>query len=228
MARPTAEERRRDYLEVGAELAAEFDAAKAADGPIDALANIRVADVARRAGVTKGALYHIWDSQEDYRRDLLAHLLEVERQAGFDDIRQVLDTVEPGTDDAEVMDRMAQFSYDRLKDDPACFARFSYIAYAAHPEIRALLSPGNRDFIEYYEGYLRANGRRMRPPYTIDMLRTITEGWLFGCLLRHRTSPELIEGPLVTDGGARSLYTLGLRALMESFTEPDPEADGPA
>lgn len=227
MARPTADERRRDYLEIGAQLAEEFDTAKSADGPIDALANIRVADVARRAGVTKGALYHIWESQEDYRRDLLAHLLEVERQAGFDDIRQVLESIEPGTDDAEVMDRMAQFSFDRLKDDPACFTRFSYVAYAGHPEIRELLSPGNRDFVEYYEAYLRQNRRRMRAPYTIDMLRTITEGWLFGCLIRHRTSPDLIEGPVDTDGGARSLYTLVLRVLMESFTEPDPEAPDP-
>ena len=224
MARPTAEQRRRDYLEVGARIAAEFDAATAASRPIDALANVKVADVARRAGVTKGALYHIWGSQEEYRRDLLAHLLELERQTGFEDIRRVMDSVKPGTGTAELMDRLAQFSFDRLKDDPACYARFSFVAYAGQPEVRELLSPGNRDFEDYYRVYLHGTGRRLRGPITLDLLRTVTESWLYGCLLRYRTSPDLVEGSIETDGRARSLYTFGLRALLEGLTVPDPGA----
>ena len=70
MKRPTAEDRRLDYLRIGADLVNDFSPS----APMAALANVKIADVAERAGVTKGAVYHIWDSQEAYRRDLMAHL----------------------------------------------------------------------------------------------------------------------------------------------------------
>lgn len=73
MPRRTLEERRRDYLDIGAQLVAEAARSKAPD-PGLAVAHVKLVDVARRAGVTKGALYHLWPSKEDSWHDLVVHL----------------------------------------------------------------------------------------------------------------------------------------------------------
>ena len=82
MARPTAAERRLDYLRIGADLVTGFGYTNSPGGPLEALANVKVSDVARHARVTKGALYHLWDSQESYWHDLLKFLLDEGRLAG--------------------------------------------------------------------------------------------------------------------------------------------------
>ncbi len=223
MARPTAEDRRRDYLQVGADLVAEFDLANAKQVPLDALANIKVADVARRAGVTKGALYHIWESQEEYRRDLLRHLLELEQQAGIRDTAEFLAEQPPGLTVTESMSRLADFAFDRLKDDPRMLARFSFYNYADDPEVNELLSQGAGGFVPYYEQYLKAARRRVREPYTLRQLIISTNAYFFGMIIRHRTSPGSSERQVERDGRTWSLYSFGLEALIAHFTEP---ADG--
>ncbi len=222
MARPTAEDRRQDYLRIGADIVAEFDPRQAPQLPLDALANVKVADVAVRAGVTKGALYHIWESQEEYRRDLLAHLLELEEQAGIRDTQEVLAQIQPGEPIASIVRRLSQFAFDRLKDDPKMVARFSFYNYADDPEVKRLLSHGAASFVPFYESYLEGAGRRLKAPFTIDHLITVTTSLFYGMILRYRTSPDLVEAEVMRDGEPWGLYPFCLVALMEHFTEPNP------
>ena len=225
MARPTAEDRRRDYLQVGADIVAEFDLANAKQVPLDALANVKVAEVARRAGVTKGALYHIWDSQEDYRRDLLQHLLELEEQAGIRETTAMMDSLSPGLDLGDVFCRPSDYAFDRLKDDPKMLARFSFYNYADDPEVNRLLSHGATAFESYYDTYLRAAHRRVREPFTLQQMVTSSTAYFFGMIIRHRTSPLQADAAVEREGRRWSLYTFGLRALIDHFTEP---VDDPA
>lgn len=220
MGRPTAEDRRLDYLKVGADLVAEFDLANAKQVPLDALANVKVADVARRAGVTKGALYHIWNSQEEYRRDLMKHLLELEEQVGIRETQEALESVPPGEDIADSVSRLAEFAFDRLKDDPRMLARFSFYNYADDPDVNELLSHGAASFEWYYRNYLKVTGRRMRAPFTIQALVTSTSAYFFGMILRHRTSADATDVVVRRADRPMSLYVFGLIALMEHFTEP--------
>jgi AcrR family transcriptional regulator len=220
MARPTAEDRRRDYLRVGSDIVAEFDLENAKQVPLDALANVKVADVARRAGVTKGALYHIWESQEAYRRDLLRHLLELEEQAGVRETQEVLENIPADEDIAHVVNRLSNFAYERLKDDPRMLARFSFYNYADDPEVNALLAKGSVSFEPYYERYLAAAGRRVRAPFTLQQLVVSTNAYFFGMIIRHRVSPLVDEIVVDSDDRAWSLYAFGLNALLEHFTEP--------
>ena len=195
MGRPTAEQRRHDYLQVGADIVAEFDLANAKQVPLDALANVKVADVARRAGVTKGALYHIWESQEDYRRELMKHLLELEQQAGFRETRALLRSVPPDQDIDEIVIQLSDFAFHRLKDDPKMLARFSFYNYADDPEVNDLLAQGAAGFESYYEAYLDAASRRIRTPFTMQHLITSTTAYFFGMIIRHRTSPDVADTP---------------------------------
>jgi AcrR family transcriptional regulator len=227
MARPTAEERRRDYLQVGAELVAEFQPTDSEDVHLDALANVRVVDVARRAGVTKGALYHIWESQEDYRLDLLAHLLELEADAGIETTDELLGSLEGEIDQLEVTRRLADIAFDRLKDDPRMLARFSFYNYARDPDVNRLLSSTGAGHEAHYEQYLRASRRRIRAPYTLDQMVVSVNAYFLGLVIRHRTTPDEANGTVDVGNGPWSVYSFGLQALLDHFTEPDDEPRPP-
>lgn len=225
MARPTAEDRRRDYLELGARIVTDFSADQAMAATVDALANVKVADVADRAGVTKGAVYHVWPSQEAYRKDLLERLLEHNRQTGIREMREVLEDPELlRGDPRSILLRYADEVFDALKDDPAFFARFSFYVYAANPEVAELLASGDdgviEDFGPYVEQYLALVGRRIREPFTTELLLISINSLFQGLCLRYRTSPELIEHPVGPDGVG--MYAHGLESLVLHFSEPLP------
>ena len=73
MPRPTLDDTRASLLAAGERLvrARARQRSAAVDG---ALGHLKAGDVAREAGLSKGMIYHLWPSQEEYRRDLLLHL----------------------------------------------------------------------------------------------------------------------------------------------------------
>jgi len=230
MARPTAQDRRLDYLEIGAEIVANFSADDSAAATVDALANVKVADVADRAGVTKGAVYHVWPSQESYRKDLLGRLLEHNRQSGVRQMSELLQDVDRiQGDPRSILLQHADFVFDTLKDDPAFFARFSFFIYAANPEVNELLASGDDGIIEDFgpsiELYLRLIGRRIREPFSVALLLTSISALFMGLCLRYRTSPDMVE-PTPPDGDRLcSMYAFGLEALVMHFSEPITQLD---
>lgn len=224
MARPTAEERRRAYLQVGADMVTVHGPPAGEDGTLDALANVKVADVARRAGVTKGALYHIWASQEDYRRDLFQHLLDIGERANTEQAERLLaeavdDDGRPITDTTELATRLAAVAYRDMRDDPKMLARFSFYNYAHDPRVNEMLAEGVAAFDSYYVRYLEASGRRMRAPFELRHLITSVNSYLFGTIIRHR-----ITGGTDTTTDGAELYAEGFRAILLHLTEPDPDA----
>lgn len=221
MARPGSVNRREEYLEIGARMALEFDATTHGDD-VEGLANVRIADVARRAGVSKGAPYHIWPTQEAFRRELVAYLLDREQAAALEHAVHAAQSLPPGTTADEALRVLAQAVFDRLKDDPAVYTRFSFVPYVADPELRRLLSQGNQTFTHYFDMYLQSVGRRVRSPFSVEHLTGMAEAYLFGCLIRYRTSPEAVETVIIVDGEPWSLYVFGLRALLHGLSEPRP------
>lgn len=223
MARPTAEDRRRDYLAIGAEIVTTYSAEESRVATVDALANVKVAEVADRAGVTKGAVYHVWPSQEDYRKDLLQRLLEQNRQAGVRELLELLADPELLENDPRgMLHQFADFVFDALRDDPAFFARFSFFIYAANPDVAALLASGVDtvvdDFGPLLEVYLSLVGRRMREPYTMKMMVISINSLFQGLCLRYRTSPDLVQRRVGPE--ALGMYAHGLESLIQHFSEP--------
>jgi AcrR family transcriptional regulator len=218
--RPTAEVRRLDYLRIGADLVNEFSPS----APMAALANVKIADVAERAGVTKGAVYHIWESQEAYRRDLLAHLVREDSESGFEAAADLLH--QPGSDQWSPQDRlrvMCDAAFDRLKDNAAYAARFSFYLFAESPEIRSLLERSDDDidrFWIFFESYLRRTGRQLRPSFSKRGVVVIVSALFDGLILRHRTSPETTDRTIDRDGVAWRTYPYGVLTLIDSFSEP--------
>ncbi|MEI2697366.1 MAG: TetR/AcrR family transcriptional regulator [Microthrixaceae bacterium] len=223
MPRPTAEQRRADYLEIGAQIVTTFSADESRSATVDALANVKVADIADRAGVTKGAIYHVWPSQEEYRKDLLRRLLEQSSQAGVRELHEMLaDEDLLAGDPREIMNRYADFVFDALKDDPAFFARFSFYVYAANPEVAELLAAGDdtlvKEFSPLIELYLQLEGRRIRPPFSTEMLLIAVNSLFQGLCLRYRTSPEMVDRGVGPE--AMRMYAHGLQSIVLHFSEP--------
>jgi AcrR family transcriptional regulator len=228
MPRPTADDRRRDYLAIGAEIVTNFSAEESRAATVDALANVKVADVADRAGVTKGAVYHVWPSQEEYRKDLLQRLLEQNRQAGIRELHDLISDPEVLTQDPRtIMLRFADYVFEALKDDPAFFARFSFFVYAANPDVAALLASGDDsvvdDFGPLVEQYLQLIGRRVREPFTTELMLVSINALFQGLCLRYRTSPELVDHPIGPEG--LGMYAHGLESIVLHFSEPVPEQE---
>jgi AcrR family transcriptional regulator len=234
--RPTLEQRRLDYLRTGAEIAMDLDRS-GRGGAVDALVNIRLADVAERAGVTKGALYHVWDDQDAFRADLLAHLLDVDERHGMADtevaIRRLaveLRRGPEGPDLAQVIRHMTGFAFDRLKDDPVHAARFAFATHLHHPGVRRPLARTTDAYLRHYEGLLELSGRRVRAPFTVRDLSAVVNASMEGLLLRYRTSPDLADSVIDTmhpddDGGwHRDPWRIAAYAAFTYvtwFTEPD-------
>jgi AcrR family transcriptional regulator len=227
MPRPSAEQRRRDYLDVGAAIVAGYSGQDAAAATVDALANVKLAEVAERAGVTKGALYHVWPTQEAYRKDLLERLLEHSRQGGVRELVELLSDEELYGDPRRALREHADMVFHALKDDPAFFARFSFFVYAADPEVNALLNRGDQAIVEeftpFIEAYLELVGRRIRKPFTVELLLVSMNAIFHGLCLRYRTSPDLVDKPVLDDPDAPTMYAFGIEALVQHFSEPVPD-----
>lgn len=227
MARPSAQDRKEDYLDIGMEILTRFTPEQSAAATADALAHVLVSDVAERAGVTKGSVYHIWPSQEAFRRDLLTKVLERENGIG---IQQIADLVEAGQrsdgDPKDLLQAACNVAFDVMKNDPLFFARFSFYLFATNPEVSELLYRGDQQLSEQFGGaielYLALRGRQLRKPFTIEMIVTTGSSLLMGLTLRYRTSPEAVDGYRDSDPTLPSRYAAGLEAICMHFSEPIP------
>jgi AcrR family transcriptional regulator len=220
VSRPTAEDRRLDYLGIGAEIVKGFGPS----APMAALANVKVADVADRAGVTKGAVYHIWPSQEAYRRDLLGHMIRLDAAEGYDLATDLLR--HRFADQSSAEDRLrvlCDSAFDRIKDNSVFTSRFSFYLFAETPEINALLRRTDDDveqFWTFFDSYLTAVGRRLRPEFTRRTVFVIVSAYFDGLVIRHQTSPDAVEKTVDRDGVPWRLYAYGTLLLLERFSEP--------
>ncbi|MFZ4518939.1 MAG: TetR/AcrR family transcriptional regulator [Microthrixaceae bacterium] len=227
MGRTTKDERRRHYLDIGAQLVADSATGSAPD-PGLALAHVKVADVAERAGVTKGALYHLWPSQEDYWNDLLHFLLEQDRLSGESDVADILATATGLTDGAADPWSYADLLFERFRDDASYLVRVSLHSYLYDEEIRVALDREFRTAISRFSDViaeaLRIRGRRLIPGATTEDLVVALTSLLQGMCLEHRIDPDRAP-TLELDGATRGLFSVGAEALVLALTEPD---DGPA
>ncbi len=228
MSRPSALDRKEDYLDIGMEILTQFTPEQAAAATSDALAHVLVSEVAARAGVTKGSVYHVWGSQEAYRRDLLERILDRSTSAWTQDIAHLVKAGQ--NSDGNPVDLLldaCDAAFDIAKNDPKFFVRFSFYLYATNPEVNELLSRGDKMLLEHFGGalelYLSLLGRRVREPFSIEMIVTAASSLLMGLTLRYRTSPEAVDGYRDGDPTRHSRFATGLEAIVLHFSEPLPE-----
>ena len=118
------------------------------DAAVDALAHVTIAEVAERAGVTKSRpIYHVWPSQEAFRRDLLALLLDRGRQLGVEQLGQLIELSRLGDEPLQVLYKACDLAFDMMKNDPLFLAQFSFYLYTPHPSVSELLALGDEQVV---------------------------------------------------------------------------------
>jgi AcrR family transcriptional regulator len=221
MSRRTKDERKDDYLDIGAALVAE--SSLGGSDPGLALAHVKIADVAERAGVTKGALYHIWDSQEAYWRDLLQHLMDGNRLFGADQLDDIGSRISAATATLPTLRVYANALFDSMSKDPAFFARISLFSYLHDEAVRASL---DAEFIATLdriapalESALVDMHRRVRDGSSLTDFTVAVASLLEGLCLQYRISPTRTPDIHVRDGVRWSLFAASAEALLFAYTE---------
>ena len=222
--RLNAQDGRRSLLDAGRQVAYEE--------PIgEPLANIRLPEVAARADVTIGAFYHYWESQDDYRLDLLRHLLEPDR---FDTWRAAGDVVEPlidaGAALTEVIRQATEHNFEALCDLPD--QRVSMALWAQDETesihlLRSMYVALDDSWSDLYVAVLAHYGREPRPPFDGRTLAVALTALADGMLVRHGLEPRRVEaamvGPTGPGGGDPqdwSLISCVVLALLPTVTRP--------
>lgn len=223
MARRSLEERRNEYLDIGAGIIAEaFDGS--GKDPALALSHVKMADVAERANVTKSALYHIWESQEAFWQDLLNKLLEINSELSTAYLQNLVarDTSElPGV---PTMYDHADAVFTSLAANPALFARIGMVSYLSDDGVRKQFDEQYKTALTGY-GYsmelaIESMGRRLRDGVDMESVLITIDALLEGLCLSNRLSADLTPTIELPDGSEATLYSVALEAIVVGYTEP--------
>lgn len=223
MARRSLEERRNEYLDIGAGIIAEaFDGS--GKDPALALSHVKMADVAERANVTKSALYHIWESQEAFWQDLLNKLLEINSELSTAYLQNLVarDTSElPGV---PTMYDHADAVFTSLAANPALFARIGMVSYLSDDGVRKQFDEQYKTALAGY-GYsmelaIESMGRRLRDGVDMESVLITIDALLEGLCLSNRLSADLTPTIELPDGSEATLYSVALEAIVVGYTEP--------
>jgi len=230
MARRTNAHRKEDFLDIGVAIVTEsLNASQGNDGL--ALAHVKITEVAERAGVTKGAIYHIWKSQELYWQELLQYLLERSQLLGadlFDKIAvQLLEELQAPI----TLGAYANAIFDSVSQDPSFFARVSLKSYLQDPEVRQALAT------EYHETVLRSEPvlslalasmqRKLRDDSSLTDLTVAISALLEGICLQYKADPASTPDVAVQENIRLSLFAASAEALFLAFSEPIDAASNP-
>ena len=213
--RLSAEEGRQALLDAGRAMAHEQPT-----GP--PLEHIRLTDVAERAGVSVGALYHYWDSQDDYRDDLLDEVFAPSRfdppaDGGVDDGLAAIDLV-------ELLRIGTEAELERLRTSPdlrVLMAMWAAADPAIEPRVAEHFRVVGEDWAAFYEAVFRAHGLEVRPPFTYADVATMLAAVGDGLAVRASIDPGAVATDVAIDGEGRwTLLGTALVALLPAFSRP--------
>lgn len=210
----------------------------------DVLRTLKPQAVARRAEPprTTGAFYNIWATQEDFRRDLLGHLLSLERFGADQATIEALGAAvaDPDFDLDETSRVAATISFEGNKGDPAFLLQMSLLTQPGpDPEVRAGLRRLYQDLtaagLEAYTPVLRRAGLRVKEPFTLEHLAVALSALEEGLVLRWSVVPEAVPDEVGPPPGVAAapdrpwgLFAALAHVLVTGMTEPDPDAGGEA
>lgn len=191
-----ADEGRRALLDAGRALAHEQPAA----WPLE---HVRVTEVARRAGVTAGAIYHYWDSQEEFREDLLDDLFSPARYPPSAVPGLFADLDEDGRPIEELVRLGADVAFDALRQTPELRLLMGMWA-ADDPDVNDRIAAQYRAvgarWATFYEEVFPTYGLEIRPPFTFAMMATLITALGEGLVVRSSVDPEAVPDDLAASG----------------------------
>jgi len=188
-----------------------------------ALGHLKAGDVASEAGLSKGMLYHLWPSQEQYRRDLLLHLARATTTESYV-ATEAADVVADYATADDAIAGVATTTLDRALADEQWFVFMEVSSFVANELVRGEMADGQSEALAaaaaFYEAGMAIWGRRMRDGYSAEDLVLLTRALSRGVTLQAKVD----GGPLFDGrpwrGGERTLYEVGVLAVFDALTEP--------
>lgn len=224
--RRSREERRLQYLDAAADLLAERFRTATSDSAY-ALAHVRLTEVAARAGVSKGALYHVWPQQEAYWTDLLQAVFADAAPSG-ESYRRWLATVDDDEHGAEpTIGELFDQVFESRSTNSLVLTLMTLAAYRRDPSIHEAVERQMEGMSTLYlplvTSILEASGRVLKqgvdPRTLVLVFRSVQDGLVF----RHTYSPELFT-PIELTGGSFGVFAVVLEALLVYYSEPEEAA----
>ncbi len=216
-----------------------------ADESAVTVGRIDLIDVCRQAGLTSvGSAYKIWDTQEDYRVDLLRHVL-----SRFIPGRDAIDLVTTAVaEDPAALPSLAELIRTAAATIPAdgddgarhfsvyvglwlASADDEVLARELHDSDVALIDA----YAELYDAVIDAYGLEWKPPFDARFFATMVAALTDGLTVRSGAPGEVMERTLtrrVGDGPGEptewSLLACAVDALAQAFSRPRRAAAGDA
>lgn len=192
--------------------------------------HVKLGDVAIAAGLTTGAAYRCWESQEAFHHDLaVAAVGWRDRHSIASTVDGIKDLVERHASWREVVRAGAAANLRSFPTDQSFITSIALRVCAQFDE--ALVSAGKKrldsafaNFSSLYGGLFEFYGRRVRPPFTIEhftmTIAALSEGFVLQGLsgIEHPVVEREITEPGV--GTAWTLLGSAVEAIVEAFTDP--------
>ncbi len=220
--RRSPEDGRRVLLDAGRDYVYEHPLGE----PLD---HVRVTDIVGRVGLSIGAVYHYWETQDDYRDDLIDLLLSPDQ---FPAVRRAADAVaEAAGRDASFEDLarlVAGLSFEGLASSPEGERlNLALIAYD-DPDIDRRLGAqaaevGSR-WADLLADWLPRYGLEPRPPFTYESIAVVLMALVEGMHLRRTIEPDAVTGEVAPgwDLFASAALAFVLAASRPAAARPDP------
>lgn len=229
MSRGNAEDTRRRLIAIGLAMLHEH-------GPSAVVGHIRLSSVLRRAGLTTGAAYRIWEDQTAYHRDLALAAIRYRESVSNEETAAVVvpAMLDPSRPWQEAVRRGSEVN---LRSYPKDMAFLTSLAIRASSYNDPVLVEAGRQrqeealasYSEVYTAVMSWSGRRVRAGFTLhdlaSALAAIAEGFglqnAIGVPHERLTLDETASSPGDVDW---SLLAVCAVAVAERMTEPDPDA----
>jgi AcrR family transcriptional regulator len=163
------------------------------------LEHVRVTDIAERVGLSIGAVYHYWDSQDDYRDDLIDLLLSPDEYPAVHRTAELVADVIAGEPPLEELVRAAAtISFDGLAELPGPERLVLALVAYGDDHIDERLAAQSRQlsgrWAELFRTYFPRYGLEPRPPFTYDTIAVVLMGLVQGMNVRRAVDPETVTG----------------------------------
>jgi AcrR family transcriptional regulator len=193
--------------------------------------HVKLNDVASAAGLTTGAAYRCWESQEAFHHDLAVAAMRWRDRhsiaATVDGIRDLVDRRAPWR---EIVRAGAAANLESFRNDPSFVTSIALRVCAPFDEAleragKERLDGALHSFADLYGGLLKLYRRRMKAPFTLEhfttMVAALSEGFVLQ-VLSGMEHPRVEREPEEPDVGSTwTLMAVAVEALVTTFTEPD-------
>jgi AcrR family transcriptional regulator len=214
------EEGRRALLEAGRDHVYEHPLGE----PLD---HVRVTDIVERIGLSIGAVYHYWESQDDYRDDLIDLLLSPDQ---FPNVEQAAELVGAALDDEPSFEELARavagISFQGLAVTPErerlTLALIAYGDRDIDAQLGAQADAVGRRWAELFATHFPAYGLEPRPPFSYASIAATLMALVEGMHLRRTVSPDAVTAELAPGW---DLFASSALAFILGATRPADATD---